>query len=135
MPCRAVTWILVTTIMCLKWELLSSVMINGRPHAWISATTWELPNMMLRCKDLFWFSMFPFTWVCCHTHSGHAAAAAAKSLRPHRRQPTRLPCPWDSPGQEHWSGLPFPSAGNLLDPRIEPGVLHCKQIFFFFLLS
>ena len=32
-------------------------------------------------------------------------AAAAKShqscptLRPHRRQPTRLPCPWDSPGK------------------------------------
>ena len=34
-----------------------------------------------------------------------AAAAAAKSLqscdsvRPHRRQPTRLPRPWDSPGK------------------------------------
>ena len=34
-----------------------------------------------------------------------SAAAAAKSLqscptvRPHRRQPTRLPCPWDSPGK------------------------------------
>ena len=35
-----------------------------------------------------------------------AAAAAAKSLqscptlvRPHRQQPTRLPCPWDSPGK------------------------------------
>ena len=34
----------------------------------------------------------------------YAAAAAAKSLqscptvRPHRRQPTRLPRPWDSPG-------------------------------------
>ena len=22
--------------------------------------------------------------------------------------------------QEYWSGLPFPSPGNLLDPRIEP---------------
>ena len=22
--------------------------------------------------------------------------------------------------QEHWSGLPFPSPGNLLDPEIEP---------------
>ena len=22
--------------------------------------------------------------------------------------------------QEHWSGLPFPSPGKLLDPRIEP---------------
>ena len=32
-----------------------------------------------------------------------AAAAAASvvsdSVRPHRRQPTRLPGPWDSPGQ------------------------------------
>ena len=23
--------------------------------------------------------------------------------------------------QEYWSGLPFPSPGDLLDPRIEPG--------------
>ena len=30
-------------------------------------------------------------------------------MRPHRRQPTRLRHPWDSPRQEHWSGLPFPS--------------------------
>ena len=29
------------------------------------------------------------------------------TLRPHRRQPTRLPRPWNSP--THWSGLPFPS--------------------------
>ena len=38
-------------------------------------------------------------------HVVAAAAAAAKSLQscltlqPHRRQPTRLPCPWDSPGK------------------------------------
>ena len=25
------------------------------------------------------------------------------------------------PRQEHWSGLPFPSPGDLLDPGIEPG--------------
>ena len=30
------------------------------------------------------------------------------SVQPHRWQPTRLPCPWDSPGK-NWSGLPFPS--------------------------
>ena len=23
-----------------------------------------------------------------------------------------LLCPWDFPGQEHWSGLPFPSPGQ-----------------------
>ena len=34
----------------------------------------------------------------------------SNSVRPHRRQHTRLPCPWDSPGKkEYWSGLLFPS--------------------------
>ena len=42
-----------------------------------------------------------------------AAAAAAKllvvsdSVRPHRRQPTRLPCPWDSPGKNTGVGCHF----------------------------
>ena len=31
------------------------------------------------------------------------------SMRPHRRHPTRLRCPWNSPGKTHWSGLPLPS--------------------------
>ena len=40
------------------------------------------------------------------------AAAAAKSLqsdsvRPHRRQPTRLPGPWDSPGKNTGAGCHF----------------------------
>ena len=33
-------------------------------------------------------------------------------VRPHRRQPTRLLCSWDSPGKNtglDWIGLPFPS--------------------------
>ena len=43
-----------------------------------------------------------------------AAAAAAKSLQPcptlcdpHRQQPTRLPCPWDSPGKNTGVGCHF----------------------------
>ena len=42
-----------------------------------------------------------------------SAAAAAKSLqlcptlRPHRQQPTRLPCPWDSPGKNTGVGCHF----------------------------
>ena len=28
--------------------------------------------------------------------------------RPHRRQPTRLPCPWDSPGKNTGVGCHFP---------------------------
>ena len=33
---------------------------------------------------------------------------------------TRLLCPWDIFRQEYWSGLPFPSPGDLPDPRIKP---------------
>ena len=33
--------------------------------------------------------------------------------------PTRLLCPWDYPRQEYWSGLPFPSIGELPKPGIE----------------
>ena len=40
---------------------------------------------------------------CC------VASVVSDSVRPHRRQPTRLLCPWDFSRQECWSGLPFPS--------------------------
>ena len=29
------------------------------------------------------------------------------SVQPHRRQPTRLPHPWDSPGKNTWVGCHF----------------------------
>ena len=32
------------------------------------------------------------------------------------------------PRQEYWSGLPFPSPGDLPDKRLNPGLLHCRQI-------
>ena len=28
-----------------------------------------------------------------------SCSVVSDSVRPHRRQPTRLPCPWDSPGK------------------------------------
>ena len=31
----------------------------------------------------------------------------SNSVRPHRRQPTRLPCPWDSPGKSTGVGCHF----------------------------
>ena len=42
------------------------------------------------------------------------------SLWPHGLQPTRLLCPWDFSRQGYWSGLPFPSPGDLPNPGIEP---------------
>ena len=32
--------------------------------------------------------------------------------------------------QEYLSGLPFPSPGDLPDPEIDSGLLHCRQILY-----
>ena len=52
------------------------------------------------------------------------------SVRPHRRQPTRLRCPWDSPGKTtgvvchaFLQGI-FPTQGS------NPGLPHCRQILY-----
>ena len=38
---------------------------------------------------------------------------------PHGLEPARFLCPWDFPGK-NWSGLPFPSPGDLPNPGIKP---------------
>ena len=32
--------------------------------------------------------------------------------------------------QEYWSGLPFPSPGDLPDPGIKPSLRHCSQMLY-----
>ena len=43
---------------------------------------------------------------------------------------TPLLCPWNSPRQECWSVLPFPSPRDHPNPGIEPGLLHCRWILY-----
>ena len=38
---------------------------------------------------------------------------------PHGLGPARLLCPWNFPGKKYWSGLPFPTPGDLSDLGIE----------------
>ena len=42
----------------------------------------------------------------------------------------RAPLSSELSRQEYWSGLPFPSPGNLPSPRSIPGLLHCSQILY-----
>ena len=48
---------------------------------------------------IFFFFLF---WHCCQV-----ASVVSNSVRPHRRQPTRLPRPWDSPGKNTGVGCHF----------------------------
>ena len=43
----------------------------------------------------------------CHANGCCCCAVVSDSVRPHRRQPTRLLCPWDSPGKNTGVGCHF----------------------------
>ena len=49
-------------------------------------------------------SLAPVLGCCCCCK---VASVVSDSVRPHRRQPTRLPCPWASPGKNTAVGCHF----------------------------
>ena len=52
---------------------------------------------------------------------GGSTVGVSNSLRPHGLQPTRLLCPWNSPGKNPKVGSLSLLQGNLPHPEIEPG--------------
>ena len=46
-----------------------------------------------------------FTWHCCRCCQ--VTSVVSDSVRPHRRQPTRLPLPWDSGRTLEWAAIAF----------------------------
>ena len=55
-----------------------------------------------------------------HSKWKWSCSVMSHCLRPYGLYPTSLLCPWGFSRQEYWSGLPFPSPRDLLDPGIEP---------------
>ena len=54
----------------------------------------------------------------------------SNSVRPHRRQRTRLPRPWDSPGKNTGVGCHFLLQGIFPIQGSNLGLMHCKQILY-----
>ena len=52
------------------------------------------------------------------------------SVRPHRRQPTRLPHPWDSPGKNTGVGCHFIFKGIFMTQGLNPHILHSSSVQF-----
>ena len=50
------------------------------------------------------------------------------SVRPHRRQPTRLPHPWDSPGKNTGVGCHSLFQAIVQTQALNPGLPPCRQI-------
>ena len=45
---------------------------------------------------IYWNKEMRLIWTCCCCQ---VTSVVSDSVQPHRWQPTRLPCPWDSPGK------------------------------------
>ena len=69
----------------------------------VSKTQTQLNTRSIwQCKYLRSLSRIYFLHCCCSVTS-----VVSDSVRPHRRQPTRLPRPWDSPGKDAGVGCSF----------------------------
>ena len=51
-------------------------------------------------------------------------------LQPHGLWPTRLLCPWNSPGKNTGVGWHFLPQGIFLTQESNPGLLYCRQILY-----
>ena len=93
----------------IKFKLLLMCILKLR-IAWIFLTS-EINQSNLNIKHCLHNSQ---TW-CVRAHS-----AVPSSLWPHGLLAHRAPRSTGVPGQEHWSGLPFPAPGGLPNPGTEP---------------
>ena len=57
-------------------------------------------------------------------------SVVSNSLRPHGLQPARLPCPWNSPGENTGVGCHCLLQGIFPTQGLNPGLLHCRQILY-----
>ena len=65
-------------------------------HSRMSGSRWVImPSCLSGSWRSFLYSSFVYACCCCC----QVTSVVFDSVWPHRRQPTRLPCPWDSPGK------------------------------------
>ena len=119
------------------WNRKVGVTANGETRSFILTARnvrWDAP-LEKRVAVPIKVNM-PLPRCCCWV-----ASVASDSVRPHRRQPTRLPCPWDSPGKNTGVGCHFllqcvkvksesevaqscPTLGDLMDCSLPGSSIH-----------
>ena len=79
----------------LKSKVVSSSSGAEFEFSWFSSLWASLNTIDMTLKLILVLGcLFHFSWYCSRVTS-----VVSNSVRPHRRQPTRLPRPWDSPGK------------------------------------
>ena len=76
------------------------------------------PNHLAHCQHLKGAS------------TSDGCSVMSDSLRPHGLQPTRLLCPWDSPGKSTGVGCHILLQGIFPTQGSNPGLLHCGRVLY-----
>ena len=73
-----------------------------------------------------------YTYICMHEHEVTSVMSDWGRLWPSGLQPTRLLCPWDSPGKNTGVGYHALLRGIFPTQGLNPGLLHWRQILYRF---
>ena len=91
--------------------MFSLLIFTSNPKIWFPLLWYDLSLMLflllptiLKGFSTCFSSLFNQLCYCCCCY---VASVMSDSVRPHRWQPTRLPCPWDSPSKNTGVGCHF----------------------------
>ena len=97
-----------------------SALVGARPHSLFKSSDSNVVYVLVTNGNAF-------TWCCTCVCSRFSRVWLFMTLSTGARQD---PLSTGFPRQEYWSGLPFPSSGDLLDPKIKPMSLALESGFF-----
>ena len=95
------------------WKCAKSPKMKIEVRIWTQTSASEVHSTKLK----HWENS-PFFWYVCRSsetledyllycYCCQVTSVVSNSVQPHRRQPIRLPCPWDSPGKNAGMGCHF----------------------------
>ena len=99
----------------LEWIAISSFAGSSLPRDWTCVSCISCIGKQIHYHWATWEVLF-LTYSCYKLNEScccWVASVVSNSVQPHRRQPTRLPHPWDSPGKNTRVGRDLP------DPETE----------------
>ena len=108
--------------MCLNWPYFLS--FNGNKVLWGKNFT-HYRSWRLLFLDVCTCNSYDVCVCVCVSHS-----VISNSLWPHGLSPTRLLCPWGSPGKNTGVGCHSLLQGIFLTHGSNQGLLHCRQILY-----
>ena len=103
--------------------------VHGVTKSWTRLSDWtELTEVIGRIGSFLWLQEILWQGNLVLPSVGHSVIS--NSLQRHGLSPSRLLCPWDSPGKNTGISSHSLLQGTFPTQRLNPGLLHCRQILY-----